>query len=188
MSDKFFDRYLQPFVNSSGDGYRVRQIDGSGLPISRDMLAQLGRVEHIRRSFFAENPNEPQVSFRLEPFFLDSNLGRASLRIGYQNMEYRHGPIIQTAFRWPTEADTGRTSLVLEDLGGRRMTLDHNRGLWSLFRLLDELEVGHHSERDVLLLKANLSGMRAQYLLHSQRSPNPFDLALLREFKLPARL
>ncbi|WP_304640692.1 type VI secretion system membrane subunit TssM [Pseudomonas sp.] len=187
-ADKFFDRYLQPFVNSSGDGYRVRQIDGSGLPISRDMLAQLGRVEHIRRSFFAENPNEPQVSFRLEPFFLDSNLGRASLRIGYQNMEYRHGPIIQTAFRWPTEADTGRTSLVLEDLGGRRMTLDHNRGLWSLFRLLDELEVGHHSERDVLLLKANLSGMRAQYLLHSQRSPNPFDLALLREFKLPARL
>lgn len=187
-AESFFERYLQPFVNSTPDGYRVRQIDGSGVPISRELLAQLGRAEQIRRSFFAENPNEPQISFRLEPFFLDSNLGRASLRIGYQNMEYRHGPITQTSFRWPSDNDAGRTSLVLEDLGGRRMTLDQNRGLWSLFRLLDELEVGHHSERDVLLLKANLSGMRAQYLLHSQRSPNPFDLALLREFKLPARL
>jgi len=187
-AEQFFERYLQPFVSSSADGYRVRLVDGHGLPISRELLAQMGRAERIRRSFFAENPNEPQVQFRLEPFFLDSNLGRASLRIGYQNMEYRHGPIVQTAFRWPTDNEAGRTSLVLEDLGGKRMTLDQNRGVWSLFRLLDELEVGHHSDRDVLLLKADLSGMRAQYLLHSQRSPNPFDLSLLRGFNLPARL
>ncbi|GGJ02946.1 type VI secretion system membrane subunit TssM [Halopseudomonas pertucinogena] len=185
---QFFDQYLQPFVSSSRGSYHVRQVDGRGLPLSRDLLAQMARVERIRRSFFAENPNEPQVQFRLEPFFLDSNLGRASLRIGYQNLEYRHGPIVQTAFRWPAENEAGRTSLVLEDLGGKRMTLDHNRGVWSLFRLLDELQVDHHSDRDVLLLKADIGGMRAQYLLHSQRSPNPFDLSLLRGFSLPTRL
>ena len=38
------------------------------------------------------------------------------------------------------------------------------------------------------VLKANLAGLRANYLLHSQRSPNPFDIALLRDFKLPAML
>lgn len=187
-ADQFFEQYLHPFVSSSANGYRVRQVDGRGLPISRELLAQMGRADRIRRSFFAENPNEPQVQFRLEPFFLDSNLGRASLRIGHQNMEYRHGPIVQTAFRWPVENEAGRASLVLEDLGGKRVTLDQNRGVWSLFRLLDELRVDHHSDRDVLLLKADLGGMRAHYLLHSQRSPNPFDLSLLREFNLPARL
>src|SRR5690606_38254432 len=83
---QFFDHYLQPFVSSSRGRYHVRQVDGRGLPLSRDLLAQMARVERIRRSFFAENPNEPQVQFRLEPFFLDSNLGRASLRIGYQNL------------------------------------------------------------------------------------------------------
>src|SRR5690606_31145451 len=67
-------------------------------------------------------------------------------------------------------------------------SLDHNRGVWSLFRLLDELQVDYHSDRDVLLLKADLGGMRAHYLLHSQRSPNPFDLILPRGFSLPARL
>src|SRR5690606_19712002 len=185
---QFFAQYLQPFVCSSRARDHVRQVAGRGLPLSRDLLAQMARVERIRRSFFAENPNEPQVQFRLEPFFLDSNLGRASLRIGYQNLEYRHGPIVQTAFRWPAENEAGRTSLVLEDLGGKRMTLDHNRGVWSLFRLLDELQVDHHSDRDVLLLKADIGGMRAQYLLHSQRSPNPFDLSLLRGFSLPTRL
>ena len=34
----------------------------------------------------------------------------------------------------------------------------------------------------------NLSGLQAKYLLHSQRSPNPFDASLLRQFKLPATL
>ena len=187
-ADRFFARYLRPFISSSARGYQVRQVDGHGLPVSRELLAQMNRAERIRRSFFAENPNEPQVQFSLEPVFLDSNLGRASLRIGQQNLEYRHGPIVQTAFRWPVDNEAGRASLVLEDLGGKRLTLDQNRGVWSLFHLLDELKVEHHSDRDVLLLKANLSGMRAHYLLHSQRSPNPFDLSLLRNFSLPTRL
>lgn len=185
--DTFFDRYLKPFVTGSAGQYRLRQVDGRGLPVSREFLAQMGRAETIRRSFFAENPNEPLVQFRLEPIMLDSNLGRANFRLGNQSLEYRHGPIIQTAFRWPAD-DNSRSSLTVEDLGGRRMSLDQNSGAWSLFRLLDQLEVDHHTDRDVLILKANLGGMRANYLLHSQRSPNPFDLSLLRRFNLPARI
>ena len=77
---------------------------------------------------------------------------------------------------------------MVEDLGGRRMGMEQSSGTWSLFRLLDQMEVDHHSERDVLLLKASLSGLRANYLLHSQRSPNPFDVSVLRSFELPARL
>ncbi|MNF12570.1 hypothetical protein D3C80_2141030 [compost metagenome] len=50
------------------------------------------------------------------------------------------------------------------------------------------MQVEQHSGRDVLLLKANLQGLQAKYLLHSQRSPNPFDVAQLRDFKLPATL
>lgn len=103
-------------------------------------------------------------------------------------MEYRHGPIVQTAFRWPAEADDGRTSLVVEELGGRRVGIEKNTGPWSLFRLIDLMQVDYHSGRDVLMLKADLGGLRANYLLHAQRSPNPFDLALLRGFKLPATL
>ncbi|MOA32442.1 hypothetical protein D3C78_1536620 [compost metagenome] len=50
------------------------------------------------------------------------------------------------------------------------------------------MEVGYHSGRDVLLVKASIGGRRANYLLHSQRAPNPFDIARLRDFKLPAVL
>lgn len=188
VADSFFERYLKPFVSGSTGGYQLRRIDGRGIPLSRAFLAQMSHAQTIRRSFFAENPNEPLVRFKLEPYSLDSSLGRAEFRFGGQQMEYRHGPIVQTAFTWPADADEGRSSLVVEELAGRKVGIEKNTGPWSLFRLLDLMEVDYHSGRDVLMLKANLGGLRANYLLHSQRSPNPFDVAMLRDFKLPATL
>lgn len=188
VADSFFDRYLKPFVSGSAGEYQLRRVDGRGLPLSREFLAQMSHAQTIRRSFFAENPNEPLVLFKLEPYSLDSSLGRADFRFGDQQLEYRHGPIVQTAFRWPAEGSDGRTSLVVEELGGRKVGIEKNTGPWSLFRLLDLMQVDYHSGRDVLILKADLGGLRANYLLHSQRSPNPFDIALLRDFKLPATL
>ena len=188
VAGNFFDRYLKPFVSGDAGQYRLRRVDGRGLPLSHEFLAQMSHAQTIRRSFFAENPNEPQIRFKLEPYSLDSSLGRADFRLGNQQMEYRHGPIVQTAFSWPADAKEGRTSLVVEELGGRRVGIENNTGPWSLFRLLDLMQVDYHSGRDVLMLKANLGGRHANYLLHSQRSPNPFDIALLRDFKLPATL
>lgn len=187
-ADSFFKRYLASFVSNSSGAFQRRRVDGRSLPMSREFLRQMATLQTIRRSFFAEDPDEPQILFKLEPHTLDSSLGRANFRFGNQNMEYRHGPIVQTGFRWPAADSEGRTSLMVEDLGGRRIGIEQNTGPWSLFRLLDMLDVDHHSDRDVLLLRANLDGMRAQYLLHSQRSPNPFDLSQLRGFSLPARL
>ena len=188
IAQRFFDGYLKPFVSGSAGQYRLRQVDGRGLPLSREFLLQMSHAQTIRRSFFAEDPNEPKVLFKLEPYSLDSSLSRADFRFGSRQLEYRHGPIVQTAFHWPAEADEGRTSLVVEELGGRRVGIEKNTGPWSLFRLLDLMKVDYHSGRDVLMLKADLGGLRANYLLHSQRSPNPFDLGLLRSFKLPATL
>lgn len=187
-ADVFFDNYLKAFVTDSSGAFSLRWVDGRALPLSREFLAQMDKLQTIRRSFFAENPNEPQILFKLEPHSLDSSLGRANFRFGAQQMEYRHGPIVQTSFRWPADTSESRTSLTVEDLGGRRVGIEQNTGPWSLFRLLDMMEVAHHTDRDVLMLKANLGGLRANYLLHSQRSPNPFDIGLLRDFSLPARL
>lgn len=188
IAQDFFDSYLKPFVRGSSGKYQLRRVDGQGMPISGSFLRQMGNAQTIRRSFFAENPNEPQVLFTLEPYSLDSSLARADFRFGDENLEYRHGPIVQTSFSWPAQANEGRTSLVLEELDGRRVGIEKNNGPWSLFRLLDVMSVDYHSGRDVLLLKADLGGLRANYLLHSQRTPNPFDINMLRSFKLPAAL
>lgn len=187
IADTFFDTYLKPFVIRSDTAYRLRAIDGHSLPLSREFLAQMGRTQQIRRGFFAENPAEPGIIFKLEPYSLDPSLTRADLSIGKERLEYRHGPIVAATFRWP-QNDALRTTLVLEELGGRRVGLEQDGSAWSLFRLLDRLKLQQHSARDVMLVQADLDGRHAGYLLSSQRSPNPFDLATLRGFKLPERL
>ncbi|MDT3719724.1 type VI secretion system membrane subunit TssM [Pseudomonas oryzihabitans] len=187
IADTFFDTYLKPFVIRSDNAYRLRAIDGHSLPLSREFLIQMGRTQQIRRGFFAENPAEPGIIFKLEPHSLDPSLTRADLSIGKERLEYRHGPIVAATFRWP-QSDALRTTLVLEELGGRRVGLEQDGSAWSLFRLLDRLKLQQHSARDVMLVQADLDGRHAGYLLSSQRSPNPFDLATLRGFKLPERL
>ena len=77
---------------------------------------------------------------------------------------------------------------MVEEIGGRRIGIEKNSGPWSMFRLLDSMEVDYHSGRDVLLLKAQFDGMPVHYLLHGQRSSNPFDVHLLRSFRLPTTL
>ena len=71
---------------------------------------------------------------------------------------------------------------------GRPVGIEKNTGPWSLFRLLDLMETEPLQGRDVLVLKSEVGGLRVNHLLITQRSPNPFDLAALRRFRLPAQL
>lgn len=186
--DRFFENYLRPFVSGDPGSYRLRSVDGHALPLSSVFLAQIGRAYAIRRGFFAEQPGEPRVRFRLEPYSIDSSLSRADFQFDDRQLAYRHGPIVPMTFSWPADNSDGRTSLVLEALNGRRVGIEESTGPWSLFRLLDQLRTEHHRGRDALMLKADLDGLRASYLLLAQRSPNPFDLEALRGFRLPASL
>ena len=188
IAERFFDTYIRPFVSGDPGSYRLRSIDGQSLPINKSYLEQMVAAQVIRQGFFAENPAEPQVQFRLEPYTLDPAVSRAEFRFGNRQLEYRHGPIVPMSFKWPTDAEEGRASLVLDKMVGRPIGIEKNTGPWSLFRLLDLMQTEYLTGRDVLVLKAELGGLRANYLLLSQRTPNPFDMGVLRSFRMPAQL
>ncbi|MDD0999670.1 type VI secretion system membrane subunit TssM [Pseudomonas sp. TNT2022 ID1044] len=188
LVERFFDNYMRPFVSGNPGSYRLKTVDGRSLPVSRFYLDQMASAHVIRQSFFAEDPSEPQVRFKLEPYSLDPTVSRAEFRFGDRTMEYRHGPIMAASFKWPVEAEDGRTSLVLDRMVGRPIGIEKNKGPWSLFRLLDLMQTESLIGRDVLVLKADVGGLRANYLLMSQRTPNPFDMGVLRTFRMPMQL
>ncbi len=185
---RFLDDDLRPFVMGDGDRYRLRSLDGRSLPMSRALLDQLAKARTIRQAFFADDPSEPGVRFTLAPYSLDPTVSRAILRFGDQQMEYRHGPIVPMLFQWPTDTEDGRSSLVLEGMAQRPMGIEKNSGPWSLFRLFDLLQGEPSNGRDARLLKADIGGLRAHYLLTSQRTPNPFEMATWRTFRIPEQL
>jgi type VI secretion system protein ImpL len=188
LVERFFESYVRPFTSGDADSYRLRSVDGRSLPMSRVFLEQMAHARIIRQGFFTQNPGQAQVQFKLEPYTLDPGVSRAEFRLGNQTLEYRHGPIMSMSFKWPAEADDGRSSLVMEKTAGRALGLEENTGPWSLFRLFDLMQTEYLRGRDVLVLKANVGGLRANYLLSSQRSPNPFDMTAIRRFRLPGQL
>lgn len=185
---RFYDSYLRPFVSAEGARYRLRGLDGHSLPMARSLLDQLARAQLIRRSFFSEGQGELQVRFSVAPYSLDQAVSRAVLRVGDTQLEYRHGPIVPMAFNWPVEAENGRSSLVLERAAERPLGIEKNTGGWSLFRLVDLLQSEPANGRDAQLLKADLGGLRANFLLTSQRTPSPFQVSEWRTFRLPEQL
>lgn len=186
--DRFFETYMRPFVSGEPGTYRMRSIDGHSLPVSKLYLDQMASVHVIRQSFFAENPAEPHMQFKLEPYTLDPTVSRSEFKFGGKTLEYRHGPIVPVSFKWPTDAEDGRASLVLDKMAGRPLGIEKDTGPWSLFRLFDLMQTDYLSGRDVLVLKANVGGLHANYLLTSRRRPNPFDMDVLRAFRMPVQL
>jgi len=57
-----------------------------------------------------------------------------------------------------------------------------------MFRFFDLMQSEPASGRDAQVLKADLAGLRANYLLTSQRDPSPFHMATWRTFRLPEQL
>ncbi|WP_065258203.1 type VI secretion system membrane subunit TssM [Pseudomonas bananamidigenes] len=186
--DRFFDNYMRPFVSGDPGNYRMRSVDGRSLPVSKVFLDQMAAALNIRQSFFSINPAEPTVQFKLEPYTLDPAVSRSEFKFGDKTMEYRHGPILPMNFKWPTDAEDGRTSLVMDKMAGRPIGIEKNSGPWSLFRLFDLMQTEYLTGRDVLVLKADVGGLRANYLLTSQRTPNPFDMGVMRTFRMPVQL
>jgi len=185
---RFHDSYLRPFVSGEGGRYRLRSLDGRSLPMTRGVLDHLSKAQLIRRSFFTDGGGDLRVRFTLAPYSLDQAVNRAVLRMGERQLEYRHGPIVPIAFQWPDEAENGRSSLVLERGTERPVGLEKNTGAWSWFRLVDLLQSEPAGGRDGHLLKADLAGLRANFLLTSQRTPSPFPLGDWRTFRLPEQL
>ena len=188
IADRFFDTYMRPFVSGDPGTYRMRSVDGDSLPVSKVYLDQMAAAQVIRQSFFAANPAEPQVDFKLEPYTLDPTVSRSEFKFGDKTLEYRHGPIVPVSLKWPTDAEDGRSSLVFDKMVGRPLGIEKNSGPWSLFRLFDLMQTEYLTGRDVLVLKADVGGLRANYLLTSQRTPNPFDMGVLRTFRMPVQL
>lgn len=186
---RFYEGYLKPFISVDGNRYKLRGLDGNALAINRSLLEQLTKAQVIRRSFFAEEQGELSVRFTVAPYSLDQSVSRATLRLGEKQLEYRHGPIVPMAFQWPMEADNGRSSLVLDrGTEQRPLGIEKNSGAWSLFRFFDLLQKEPASGRNAQIFKADLAGLRANYLLTSQRTPNPFEMDAWRTFRLPEQL
>ena len=175
-----------PFVSGDPGSYRLRSVDGYSLPMSKVYLDQMGTAQVIRRASSPRTRPSHRCASAWSPN-LDPGVSRAEFRFDGQSMEYRYGPIVPMSFKWPSDADGGRTSLVLEKMAGDRWESNVIPGPWSLFRLVRPDADGSTSAGGVMVLRPILGGLRANHLLLAQRTPNPFD-SRSAQLRMPVQL
>jgi len=187
VMDKFFVNYLSPFVDTRRREWRMRPLEGQGLPLSSGGLQAFQRAGLIRDMYFTRGGQQPLVPFSLRPIKLNRDVSRFSLMVDGQLLNYRHGPTRWEKLQWPGPGGENVARISFESRSGS-MKSDSTDGQWSLFRLLDRANMRATSNADRLRLTFSVGKNKAQYELRAASVTNPFRLKALSKFRAPENL
>ena len=197
-----FDSYLRAnigrYVDTSGDVWRPRSVDGVTPPVTGAALAAFRRAAMIRDAFFPAG-SQPQVSFTLRP---DSD-NKATLTLGTVAVGGTNGagPVSMT---WPGADGLARVVLTADP---RRVDQPTNAkpaaagtdaarqvntrpvfeadGPWALFRLLADGTLTPTDATGGYRLTLRTDGGKAGFTLEAGSARNPFGTNLLAGFRCP---
>jgi type VI secretion system protein ImpL len=187
LIDGFFQKYLSPFVDTSGKTWRWRTDGEVTLGSSPESVRQFQRAAEIRDAFFGGGAT-PAIGFQLRPITMDSSIERFSLDLDGQQLSYSHGPVRATTINWPGPGGSGQVTMEVfpPPAGGRSaITL---MGPWALFRLFDRARIEPTAQPEEFRVTFELSGRSAVYALTASSVLNPFRLPALHAFSCPERL
>jgi len=187
LIDGFFQKYLGPFVDTSGRTWRWRSDGTSTLGSSTEALREFQRASEIRDAFFAAGAT-PAVKFQLRPISMDVSIERFSLDLDGESLSYTHGPVRPATVTWPKAAGSGQVTMEVSppSAGGRSaVTL---MGPWALFRLFDLASIEPTAQPEEFRVTFDIGGRKAVYALTASSVRNPFQLPALHAFRCPDRL
>jgi type VI secretion system protein ImpL len=177
--DAFFQKHLQPLVDTSRSPWRWRSGDAGSIGLSPSILRQFELVGRIREAFFRPGGQLPEVRFTVTADFLDAAATRGTLEIDGQSVDYRHGPVRAVPIVWPGPSP-GTAAISFEDRAGGKPNIVMN-GPWAMFRLLGKANINPQSDvRYVIGWSAG--GHESRMVFEASSISNPLAADLLRQF------
>ncbi|MFO3721677.1 type VI secretion system membrane subunit TssM [Pseudomonas sp. HLMP] len=189
VMDNYFQKYLQPYVNTATSPWSWQPGAAQKLGISSNVLHTFQRAAAIRDAFFRSGGGlRPGVRFELKPVAMDASITQFLLDLDGQQVSYDHGPSRPVALQWPNPNSIGvvRLSISPPLANGRSgMTLE---GPWAWFRLLDQSDLVAGGSPERFNLRLRVDGASVSYELRASSAFNPFRSRVLSGFSLPERL
>ncbi|MFP8968225.1 type VI secretion system membrane subunit TssM [Pokkaliibacter sp. CJK22405] len=182
--DRFFEQYVSPVVDTSGDHWSFEKDIG----MSDSSLKMFENARRIRDSFFEPGSQVPKVEFSLEPRTLDRDVISFLLEIDGQQLSYRHGPTRLSKFSWPGDGSQQGVRLVFTEPDSGKTITDNYPGAWGWYRMLDALAAQRHATVRDKQLDISIKGYTASVELVPSSVYNPFWSAELRGFECPTTL
>ena len=180
LLDKFFEKQIKPFVDTSVTPWRLSSVSGSTPDITPEALAYFEQASRIRSLFFAAGGNAPQFSFTITPSDLDPGAVRVRLEIDGQGLTYQYGPPQTLQVKWPAVPPGVRVEFGAT--GDGQVAPIVVSGPWSLFRFLSARPLAK-AGANRFKLKINQGVRSAEFFIDADSVNNPFGQNPLTGFR-----
>jgi len=188
MLAKFYQMYLQAFVDTGHTPWVMRVLGGHSLQIDDTRMAQLQYAYLLDRMFFMHTNEQPQVNFSLQLVSMTPMLSRFALQTGNQYAVFQSSrDVAKKRLQWPDTTTDPSTLLAFMTLDGQANEWKQ-QGDWSLFKLLDAAEVIPTEDSRRYILRFDEGGNNIKLQLTAQDDLNPFIPDAIHRLTLPACL
>jgi len=187
LVNKFFDKYLTPFVDTSVRPWRPLT-GGEQVKVSSSALKHFEAAARVREAFFVGGSAAPRVSFEIRPLKLHKSASQVLFELGDQKLVYRHGPTRAQQMQWPAPDGGNRARISFTALSGARTVNVSAEGPWSLFRLLDQATVEQAGASDRFRVTFVVRGLTAEFELRATSVTNPFRRGAIEGFQCREQL
>lgn len=183
---KFFQTYLEPFVDISKNYWTWRQLDGLELDIPQTSLDMLLRASLIQIMFYTDDAKNPKMRFSLTPISFSKGVRSFVLNLDGQNTIITRNTTNSSSFTWPGP-DTGFTTIRFNNKNGHKPTLT-TTGPWAWFHLLDQTDIETTASPNHFYLNFKQNDDIGRFELTTDNRANPYLPNILTEFRLPESL
>lgn len=143
-------------------------------------------LKAIQTTYFNKN-HQPHLSFFIKPLILDNSASHATLILGNTMIYYAHGPEQAVYVNWPFTNTIQHTKLIVTDFKGHRDVLV-SQGPWSLFHFLEYSQLQRAEDAHHWIVKLRLGQHTISFKVISAQPSGVFQLASLKNLKLPRTL
>jgi type VI secretion system protein ImpL len=185
LLDAYFTTQLVPFVNTSGQIWKLQSAGDVAPPIGPGELAQFQRAASIRDLFFGGGGKEAGVRFDVTPQSADNVTKQVTIDLGEQQIVYSHGPVRPITVAWPGAPRIMSARLAFDPPPTSGPPVIQTSGPWALFRLFDKGTLRPTGSADRYVLDFTLGNRTASYEITAGSVLNPLAPGLLRDFRCP---
>lgn len=183
---KFYQQYLDPFIDYEEKTWRWKTLDGVHLAFSDDVLKQTQLGLRIHDAFFPNGGDDISVQFSLAARQWGGELKQVVITIHNQKIIDSPGKKSKHLLEWPGQSLAANSSVQFTLLDQKKLQRQY-MGEWSLFRLIDDSFDAVLSKNE-LLLDLSPDDYPAKYVIETKEPVSPFSTVKLAYFRIPEKL
>ena len=144
------------------------------------------RRQHPRRLLRRRRHDARRIRLDITPVRVDRATTQATLDLGGTTVVASHDKPRATQITWPLAGESQTARLVFDPPLPAKAGALQDDGPWSLFRLFSRAKLNSGHRRGPTTSSFQVGDREAVFEIHVSSTANPFDPALLQDFKCPA--